>query len=529
MTTMTTPTLTPSSYQSAIYTWVTAGAGSLVVEAVAGSGKTSTLLHLLSLIPRSQSVRLFAFNRDIAQTLQSRISQPNVDASTYHSAGYRAILKHLGTKVDTDKRKGKTLIAATLSDADARGYGADLLKLVGLAKHAAIGVLESNTPAAWQALIDHHDLDFQYPIPPRLSDEQFQQFLKDEQARVITLAMNLLQSSNEAAEAEFEWAIDFDDHLYLPLYWNLPLPQYDWVLIDEAQDTNRVQREFAKRSLKPGGRLIAVGDSHQAIYGWRGASHDALDLLRHDFTAQSLPLSVCYRCGHEIVRQARMIVPQIEAWEEASAGIVAIDVDPTQLSTLTLHDAILCRNNAPLVKHAYALIKAGVGVQILGRDLGEDLQRLVERMHATSVEDLLKRLLLWRDKEVKRFATLKQPAKSAKAEDQVASIQAILESGVETIPQLLAAIGTLFGDGSKPLLTLSTIHKAKGKEWDTVAIIGRWLIPSFYATKPWQQQQEQNLLYVAYTRAKRRLWIVDDKPEWMKKKEARLREEEEGA
>jgi len=84
-------------------------------------------------------------------------------------------------------------------------------------------------------------------------------------------ARSLIQASNESAKLGM---LDFDDQLYLPLLWKLRLFQNDFVFIDEAQDTNPVRRALAKLALRPGGRLIAVGDPRQAIYGFTGASHE---------------------------------------------------------------------------------------------------------------------------------------------------------------------------------------------------------------------------------------------------------------
>ena len=66
---------------------------------------------------------------------------------------------------------------------------------------------------------------------------------------------------------------DYDDQLYIPVIFRLPLQTYDWVLLDEAQDTSPARRVIALRCLNPpsdlstGGRMVAVGDDHQAIYG----------------------------------------------------------------------------------------------------------------------------------------------------------------------------------------------------------------------------------------------------------------------
>lgn len=522
--------MTPSPYQSALYSWVDSSLGSCVVEAVAGSGKTTTLAEICHRIPRTQTVRVFMFNKPVSDTFKTKVAKSNVIISTYNSAGYQALLRHFGARVETERFKISTLLREVLDPDDYKAYGDPLKQLLGLARGAGIGCLRGGD--AWDELIDHHDLEFDWLIPPRIPEKELDAHLLQERRRVIQLARDLLLTSNDAAAEQFAWRIDFDDQLYLPILWDLPLPTYDWVLVDEAQDTNAIQREILKRSLAPGGRLIAVGDRHQAIYGWRGASTDAMDLIQQDFEAVQLPLSVCYRCARAIVEKAQTVVAQIEPALDARAGEVVEAVPLSGLAMLTPRDAILCRNNAPLVKTAYQLIAQGVACQILGKDIGDGLIKLIDKLHPRDVEDLDEKLHDYQTRETKRYRKQQQESKAQGVEDRVQCIATIIESldqETRTLAGVRQAILTLFGDGTQDRLTLSTIHKAKGQEWRRVAIIRSDLLPSFYATKAWQVAQEANLQYVAWTRAKETLWIMDDKPEWLRKKEMRERGEDQHA
>src|SRR6185369_17557401 len=86
--------------------------------------------------------------------------------------------------------------------------------------------------------------------------------------------------------------IDFNDQLYLPVIFGAEFTKYDWVFADEAQDISNLQLEMLRRSLAKNGRFVGVGDSAQAIYGWRGASRDAIPNLGRTFDAQKFPLSI---------------------------------------------------------------------------------------------------------------------------------------------------------------------------------------------------------------------------------------------
>lgn len=502
-------TFSPSPYQQAIFDFVTLDQGSAVVIAVAGSGKTTTILNALPLIPRDQSVQLFAFNKSIADKLKAEIAPlglRNVFASTFHSVGYQAVCRYLGLKnVNTQSNKLRTLCRAKLSWRDRSQYESFICRLVGLAKGEGLGALFPDTRPAWQALIDHHDLS----LDTKEADE----------GTAIDLARDLLIWSREAAEQDF--LIDFDDQLYLPIFWGLQLPQYDWVLVDEAQDTNPVRREFLTRSLRAGGRLIAVGDPRQAIYGFTGASHDAIDLIRANWNATELPLSVCYRCPTAVVEKAQEIVDYIEPAPNAPAGVVRSSTVRTVLPELGPEDAVLCRNTAPLVDLAYFCIGQGIGCQILGRDIGKGLQSLVDRMKAFDINDLEQKLSNYSLREGAKLRAKDQEARAEALSDRVSCLNTIIDHLPEPergLDGLRMALERLFGDqegssGPNRLLTLSTVHKAKGREWRKVAILAPELMPARWAKQPWQQAQEKNLQYVAWTRATEELIFLEGKAE----------------
>eukprot|EP00966_Prymnesium_polylepis_P026297 606671-Prymnesium_polylepis.1 len=139
--------------------------------------------------------------------------------------------------------------------------------------------------------------------------------------RVFDVTRLLLEKGS--ALAEQTGAFDFDDMCYLPVRWGLPFPQYDFVFVDEAQDVDTVQRAIIRRVLRPGGRLAAVGDPGQAIYGFRGAGTDSLQLLDKAFDAVELPLTVSFRCSRSVVLAARPFMPRIEAAPTAPEGSVS--------------------------------------------------------------------------------------------------------------------------------------------------------------------------------------------------------------
>lgn len=496
---------TPSHYQEAIFDFVQNGQGSLVVSAGAGSGKTTTLLEAAKRVKPSQSVAFVAFNVSIVDTIKAQVPA-HVYASTLNSMGFRAWLRSrgYGTKVEIDRNKVREIIDET---GEAFLHQTTLRRLVGLAKaygivpvtcQGATGLLE-DTYENWVELIERHDLD--------VVNEK-------EAAKVVTLARAILHKCIVTADQ----VMDFDDQLYLPVIWDVPFTKYDVLFVDEAQDVSSIQCAMLRRSLKPGGRLVAVGDRTQAIYSFRGAGVTSMEDIRDAFSATDLPLSISYRCAKAVVRAAQQFMPALEHHWEAPEGLVEalgkFDKDMNE-SFFQPDDIILCRNSAPIVELAWKLLRRGVPCKILGREIGEGLSRLIERQDTDNLKVLIDKLDTYRKREVARLVRKKQEEKAELVADKVETINILITHLPEnaTVKELLYRISEMFNDKSG-VLTLSTIHKAKGKEYPRVFILNSFLMPSRYARQEWQLEQESNLHGVAITRARREVYYFDT---WDKK------------
>lgn len=498
----------PSPQQEAIFDWARRGSGNLIIKARAGTGKTTTLVELCTRL--GSGVVYLAFNKNIASEIQKKLADRGLDwksvkAGTFHSVGFQAWVKHAPQCRNNVRAEKLALLSEKISMP--QRYHTFARKLVSLAKQSLIGVpgiCEIDDDTAWRQLIEHHDLLDDVPV----GDDEI-----DEEEYVETaLAWSLKLLRQSIAEAPT--LIDFDDMLYMPLYAGLRFWQYEWVLIDEAQDTNLARREIAKRLLRPrSGRLIAVGDEHQAIYGFTGASADALDLIENDFMAEVLPLTVTYRCPASVVRHAQQWVPDIEARPDAPEGEVRF-IDDAEFRKLTPspRDAILCRNTKPLVQLAFGYLRANTACVIEGRDVGAGLVSLCRKWKsAHSVADLIEKLDEHLTRETERLLAQYKEAQLGALADKIETLVIIAETcGLDApVQSVIDKINSLFKDTdglAKQVLTLSTVHKAKGREWPTVYFYGRnALIPSPYAKQEWQLEQEQNLAYVGVTRAQERL------------------------
>lgn len=505
------PKLVPSPQQQNIFDWVSTGTGSAIVEAVAGAGKTTTLLGAVQQMGGA-SVALVAYNKAIATELSERLAKGNIQsakAGTFHSFGFSALLCHLNPKPQVDGLKVSKICESLAIDPLCQDF---VKAAVSLAKQRAFGVLGAlEDSAAWYDLVRHFDLEDKLP-------ERDSKGTPVTLGQALALAALVLTESNKALGT-----VDFDDMIYLPLVLRLRVRTFDWLLVDEAQDTNPARRALAKKMLRPGGRLLAVGDRAQAIYGFTGADNDALETVGREFNCRCLPLTVSYRCPKAVVAHARQVVNHIEAAATAPAGEVrssTVDQFMAQATTLNQDDVVLCRNTRPLVALAFDLIRRGIGCHVEGKDIGRSLLKMARRFKVPTIQALVEQVQAYASKEVQRLLAKGEEAKAGQVEDQAETLLVLCEQCAPTdAPSALKRVcDKVFGDsdqGPRTTVTLSTVHKSKGREWKRVYLWGRNLyMPSPYARQDWQVQQEMNLVYVAITRAQEMLVevVVPPKP-----------------
>jgi superfamily I DNA/RNA helicase len=210
------------------------------------------------------------------------------------------------------------------------------------------------------------------------------------------------------------------------------------------------------------------------------------------------------------VRKAQEYVSHIQSHESAIEGFVKEDVGSWPLKQFLPTDAILCRNTRPLIEVAFLLIRNKVSCRVLGRDIGQGLVKLVKKMKAFNVLDLTKKLTNYRSKEAQKLIAQGKEDRLASLDDKLETLAVFMEEvGIDApVSELISAIEALFSDDSMGRLTLSTVHKAKGLEFERVFILDAFLMPSKYARQDWQKTQEVNIQYVAVTRAKKELYYV---------------------
>lgn len=476
-----------SKYQRAIYQVFTHSKRNLNISAVAGSGKTTTLLELLKYIPEGSDTLFLAFNNSIVDELKERNEREDARIMTIHSCGWRSILQCYGSKskVNPNKAMAKTEITLKRFNVTKRRgwYFYAIPKMLDLMRCN----LCKNTVNDIVELSEYYDVD-----------------IDGRDAEMVMYAYELMRKDKRQ--------FDFMDMIYVPITdVNIYLQKYDYVFCDESQDFSVAQHEFIKRCLNRRGRLITVGDKRQAIYGFAGADAESYDKLAElNGTALRMPLSICYRCGKNIVMEAKKIVPEIQYNPEQISGVVR----DGNLTEVVDGDWILCRNLKPLIQTYLWLIQNHKKCKIRGKDIAEGILALINKMGVKTLSGLSSALEREQERVFDKLVArgVKKPNNHPKMEllSQKIDVIETLADEVETVEELKQLINNIFDDKEKKGIILSTIHKSKGLENERIFFLLPNLIPSRYAVQDWQLEQEQNLLYVAITRAKRELVYIKE-------------------
>jgi DNA helicase-2/ATP-dependent DNA helicase PcrA len=482
-------TFEPSKFQEAIFQFVKTGSGDGIVSAVAGSGKTTTLEHAARLV---KGKALFcAFSKLIATVLQERLKGTTMTAITIHSLGYGILRDGTGRRFEIKEQKYRMLAKNWLSKSSNQTlvYEIDrplatLIKMCNFARLTMTNIFRDDDLILMCTR-------FNIPCEPKLFP-----------------AVRTLLKQGEELAMKTVGQIDFTDMLYLPLKLNLtPKIKYDWVFVDECQDLNTAQRELVLKVRSAGGRMLFVGDPYQAIMGFAGADTASYHMIKEITGAKEFPLSVCYRCPKEHIAMAKQLVPQIEAASFMPDGVVNFESDDSQLVEVVQEgDLIMCRRNAPLIKHCLRMIRRRVPARVRGRDVGKELADLVRMIGENcSYAGLPEAVKVWEG--VQYSVLTARDASEAQFEQLSDKAEALLEcyagfTEARSAEALAAQIESIFADDTASIW-LSSVHRAKGLEAPRTFILEfDRLGKPFKGATPEEAQQELNLLYVGLTRCK---------------------------
>jgi superfamily I DNA/RNA helicase len=503
-----------SPQQLAIFDAMDNGTGDIQIDAVAGSGKTSTLEGCCKRVPAGATAIYCAFNNHIVKASAKRFEP--AECKTIHSIGLSTLARHFDKQPVVDGNKYRNLVRKEswrLADTMPTVSRTDLVSALGdlvdysrstlAIKCKAMSGTLTDAITALSSLVSHFGLTLPCPV------EQIA-------PNVIAVLSSGIQQAKE------DHVIDFGDMLWLPWVWGLQPRTYDWVFVDECQDLNRAQLEMVlKLRMQPMvneqgpliyGRMIFVGDPRQAIYGFSGADAASYANIKERTDATEFPLSVSYRCPVLVVREAQVIVPGIQPRPNAPLGTVRWISENELYANVKEGDLLLCRMTAPLIATCLDLIRQKVPARVRGKDIGKMLVKtvqIVSERHGFTLEQFPKHLF---DHQAEQVAKLRKRDDQESAIERIYDLvsalvacfdgMAVQSDGVSYgLGDFKEDIQALFSD-DRPGVWLSTVHKAKGLEAERVFILRPDKLPLVWrGQQAWEMEQEKNLLYVAITRA----------------------------
>ncbi|HET6354173.1 UvrD-helicase domain-containing protein [Streptomyces sp.] len=453
--------------------------GHLALQAGAGTGKTSTLVLLASATRRRG--RYIAFNRAIAHDAAARFPT-TVACKTAHALAFGAVGHRYARRLNGPRQAGwKTGLALGITKTVRIGERDVSHRALS---HAVLRTVTRYCHSADRTLTRHH-----VPHLRGLEDQ-------DLHTQLAQILLPFAQKAWADLQHPDDGVVRFDHDHYLKI-WALSDPKIDadFLLLDEAQDTNPVLEQVFTAQ-RDHAQLVMVGDSAQAIYGWRGAC----DIMT-GFDGHALSLSQSFRFGHSLAEEANRWL----TIADAPIRLTGTDAIATELAPVDCPDAVLCRTNIGAMTQVMAHLAAECRVGLAGG--GESLRSL-----ATAARDLKEGRRTWHP-ELLLFPSWGELQDYAEHDPAGGDLKPFVDLIDQHGPDaMLAAVDQLTPEADADI-TVSTAHRAKGREWGSVKIADDFLPP-----KDIDQQDangrpipgpiddsEARLAYVAVTRTRERL------------------------
>ncbi len=471
--------------------------GDLKVNAVAGSGKTSTMIAYAASLPASTRILYLAFNRSVKMEAAERFKSErlkNVRVETAHSLAYRRVVHYHGYKVRTTGYKSHELVPLL----GIRAGSEPLLEYI-LANHIMrLVAMFCNSTAN-----EVNELDYLSTI----ADEQSRTFASQHRGTIYQLARIFLAKMNAG---DIEITHDF----YLKKF-QLSRPQlpFDVILFDEGQDASAVMLDiFMQQSCTK----VIVGDTHQQIYAWRFAVNS---LQKTSFP--TLHLSRSFRFGTEVASLAKHVL----GWKKH-----------IQKETEVLVEGVANHDNQAVSSRA-TIARTNLGLLLRAIDFIEKHPRkklwFEGNVHSYTYADegasLYDILNLYneefrriRDPLIKNMKSLEDLEEyiDKTGDVQLSMMLEIVTEYGNRIPGLIRQLKdqqVTPDDRDTADRIFSTVHRCKGMEYDDVYLVNDFMteerlldtIEEYGETNIDRERlnEEINLVYVAVTRARKKLRV----------------------
>lgn len=472
--------------------------GNIRINAVAGSGKTTTLIEYARTRPQNARILYLAFNRTVKLEAARKFAEKgirNVTVETAHSLAFKRIMSHRPYVVRPHGYKTHEL--------------ADLLKLrINGEKHIEyivathIGKFVSCFCNSDKTAFE--ELDYLAVV----HDKNARSFAKTFYRQIQTQA-KVFWNKMETGEA------DITHDFYLKQFQLLqPVLPYDYILFDEGQDASPAMLDVF---LKQNAIKVIVGDTHQQIYSWRYAVNS---LEKVDF--KTYHLSTSFRFGKDIAQLAREVLQ----WKNRLEETGSIRLNGAGLSSTNQTKAIIARTNLGLLLKAIETVTESEKIRHIYFE--GNIHSYTYADEGASLYDVLslynKKYRMIKDRLIAQMRDLKELEEYIeKTEDaQLAMMVEIVKEYGNKIPGILKQIKDKHVDGHekhKADMIFSTVHRCKGMEYDVVQLVNDFIteekLEKFKSSAKKDQAilarmtEEINLLYVAITRTKNSIHLPD--------------------
>ena len=469
--------------------------GNIKINAVAGSGKTTTIIEYAKSRPLNSKILYIAFNKSVKIEASKRFEEiglTNVKVETAHSLAYKHIVFSHQYKVKSQDYKTNEIV--------------EILKLQG------------NNEKHTEYIIANHILKFVTYFcnsnKQKVQDLNYLETITDPKAAIF---VNTFYKYIEAQTRLFlskmnSGAIEITHDFYLKKFQlSTPNLQYNFILFDEGQDASPAMLDIFFN--QPATKVI-VGDTHQQIYGWRFAVNS---LEQAEF--KTFHLSNSFRFNNNIANLAIQILD----WKNNIADYKPIKIIGKGITNKINSNAVLARTNLGLLLKAIEYVTTKKHIKHIYFE--GNINSYTYADEGTSLYDVLNlsngKKHLIKDNLIKAMKDLTELEEYIEKteEAQLGMMLEIVKEYGNKIPEIIKAIKDKHIDGNnkeKAEVIFSTVHRCKGMEYDSVTLVNDFITQKKVESESQKEDanlaklnEEINLLYVAVTRAKVELHIPE--------------------
>lgn len=463
----------PTEEQEHIFDLAVNSDENLMINALAGTGKTTTIELLQRKVRKTQPILYLVFAKKNAEEAEKRMPSTS-SVRTFNSMGHRIWAQYTRKTLSLSPKKTQDILKGIIDETPRVAQGelwASFWSVCdAVARAKAIGYVPEG----------------KYPTAKRLCTQS--EFHRSLEEAPDDLTVDLIESVLfRSIQASYAGSIDFNDQIYMPALFGGTYPRFPFVTVDEWQDLNPTNIALLEHLVT--NRIVGVGDPWQNIYAFRGAQQGAMAKAVKAYSMTECDLSVSFRCPRRIVENARWRVPHFKWMKE---GGYVERLNDLALGNVPDNATFICRNNAPLFSLAFKLLIAGHSVNVSGSDIGYKITALMKKLGAQEMsrDMTISAINAWEEEKL---------AKESTTAADMAACMRVFASHANTLSGAIAYAEHLFKQSGT--IRMMTGHKSKGLEFPIVYHLDPFLCRD--------NEQDMNLRYVINTRSKDKYFEID--------------------